>query len=200
MTTAAVTPVPGPVTEEEFLARYGPDDRVELVDGEVIPKYGTDGPMSPTSNAHGRIVMDLIRALDRVVHPGGLGEIFTDPACFVISETPKRMRCPDVAFVRAGRIPEEIALDGIVRLAPDLVAEVISRSEPASQVDAKIDQYLEAGVRLVWKIDPRRRVVTTFHAGGAVTRLAESDVLDGGDVVPGFRLPVAELFARVARR
>jgi Uma2 family endonuclease len=200
MTTAAVPPVTAPVSEEEFFARYGPKDRVELVDGVVVPKYGAEGPLSPTSNAHGRIVMNLIRALDRVVHDRGLGEVFTDPACFIISEAPKRVRCPDVAFVRAGRAPAEIALGTFLRLAPDLAAKVVSPSEPAAQVETKIAQYLEAGVRLVWKVDPRRREVTVLRHDGAVTRLGEGDELDGADVVPGFRLPVAELFAGVARR
>lgn len=190
----------GYVTEEEFLARYGPDDRVELVDGEVVPKYGDDGPMSPTSTAHGRVVMKLVLRLGAHVEAHALGEIFADPACFVISDVPRRLRCPDVAFVRVGRLPETVHVDGIVRVAPDLAAEVVSRSEPASQLEEKVEQYLAAGVGLVWTIDPRRRSATVYTPDAVVTRLRESDALDGSDVVPGFRLPLAELFAGVERR
>lgn len=190
----------GYVTEEEFLARYGPEDRVELVDGEVIPKHGDDGPMSPTSTAHGRVVIRLLLRLGAYVEANALGEIFADPACFVISEVPRQLRCPDVAFVRAGRLPETVDVDGIVRIAPDLAAEVVSRSVPASRLEEKIEQYLAAGVALVWTVDPRRRTATAYTPGGSVTRLREGEALDGSDVVPGFRLPLAELFAGVGRR
>lgn len=193
MTTAIA-----PITEEEFAARYGPKDRVELVDGEVVPKYGVEGPLSPTSGGHGAIVSDLSFALERHVRSRRLGRVFTDPTTFVISEVPKRIRCPDVAFVRADRLSAGLSLSGFIRLAPDLAAEVISPSEPKKHVERKIAQYLEAGVRLVWRIDPRPRDVTVYTPDGAVVRLAESDALDGADVVPGFALLVAELFAGVA--
>ncbi|GJG85792.1 hypothetical protein tb265_09730 [Gemmatimonadetes bacterium T265] len=193
MTTAIA-----PVTEEEFFARYGPKDRVELVDGEVVPKYGADGPLSPTSNAHGRIVVKLVLRLGVYVERHALGEIYTDPACFIISEQPKRIRCPDVAFLSSARAPAVIHPGEFLRLAPDLAAEVISPSEPRAYTDRKIQHYLDAGVRLVWRIDMRRRDVTAYAPDGTTTHLAESDTLDGGDVVPGFAISVAELFAGVA--
>lgn len=192
MTTAIA-----PVTEEEFAARYGPDDRVELVDGEVVPKYGVEGPLSPTSGGHGVIVSDLLFALETHVRPRQLGRVFTDPATFVISEVPKRIRCPDVAFVRADRLPAVFRMQGFIRLAPDLAAEVLSPSDPKKNVERKIAHYLEAGVRLVWRIDPRRRDVTAYTPDGAITRLTESDALDGADAVPGFTMPLAELFAGI---
>ncbi len=193
MTTAIA-----PVTEEEYASRYGPKDRVELVDGEVVPKYGVEGPLSPTSGGHGAIVSDLLFALETHVRPRRLRRVFTDPSTFVISEVPKRIRCPDVAFVRADRLPALFRMDGFIRLAPDLAGEVLSPSEPKKNVERKIAHYLEAGVRLVWRIDPRPRDVTVYTPDGAVVRLLESDVLDGGDVLPGFTLPVAELFTAVA--
>jgi len=186
-----------PVTEEQFTARYGPKDRVELVDGEVVPKYGVEGPLSPTSGGHGVIVMDLVLALGAYARAKRFGRVFTDPATFVISEVPKRIRCPDVAFVRADRLPAAFRLVGFLRLAPDLAAEVLSPTDPKKNVERKIQHYLEAGVRLVWRIDPRRRDVTVYTPDGGVTRLTESDALDGGDVVPGFTMPIAELFAGI---
>jgi len=192
MTTAIA-----PVTEEEFAARYGPDDRVELVDGEVVPKYGDEGPLSPVGGRHSVVVSDLLFALESHVRAKRLGRAFTEPATFVISERPKRIRCPDVAFVQRARLPDHVP-DGYFRLAPDLVAEVISPSEPRVYTERKIRHYLEAGVRLVWRIDPRRRDVTVYTPDGADARLTEADVLDGTDVVPGFAMPVVELFAGVA--
>ena len=189
----------GYVTEEEFLARYGPKDRVELVDGEVIPKYGAEGPLSPTSGAHGRIVRNLLFALESYVRSRGRGEVYTDPTAFVISEQPRRIRCPDVACVEAGRLPDETAMGPLFRLAPDLAAEVIAPSEPALAVDAKVDLYLECGVRLVWKVDPKRRLVTAYTPDGATSPTTEDGTLTGRDVLPDFALPLRELFVGVAR-
>ncbi|GJG85793.1 hypothetical protein tb265_09740 [Gemmatimonadetes bacterium T265] len=186
-----------PVTEEEFAARYGPKDRVELVDGEVVPKYGVEGPLSPTSGGHGAVVSNLSFALESHVRPRRLGRVFTDPSTFVISEVPKRIRCPDVAFVRSDRLTAGLRMKGFIRLAPDLAAEVISPSEPTKNIERKIAQYLEAGVRLVWRVDPRPRDVTVYTPDGAVVRLTDSGTLDGGAVLPGFALPVAELFVDV---
>lgn len=183
-----------PVTEEEFFARYGPDDRVELVDGVVVPKYGFEGPMSPTGSGHGVIVSNLAFALEAHVRPQRLGRVFTDPSAFVISDEPRRLRCPDVAFVRRDRLPTLISMREALRLAPDLAAEVISLSEPASEVDAKIDEYLECGVRLVWKVDPKRRLVTAYDEDARMTRVRGDDVLTAEGVLPGFALTLAELF------
>lgn len=193
MTATTLTPV----TEEEYAARYGPEDRVELVDGEVVPKYGLYGPLTPVGNLHSVVVVDLVLALGVYVRGRKLGRVFTDPATFVISEAPKRIRCPDVAFVSAERLPNRITTDGYFRFAPDLVAEVISPSEPRAYTERKIAQYLEAGVRLVWRIDPRRLDAVAYRPGGTMARLQESDVLDGGDVVPGFTMPLTDLFAGI---
>lgn len=186
------------VTEEKFLARYGPDDRVELVDGVVEPKYGAHGPLTPTSNAHGDVVMNLLLALGGYVRARGLGRVYTDPAGFVISDEPRRIRCPDVAFVRADRIPALTPPDTIYRLAPDLAAEVVSPSEPRRYTERKIAQYLAAGVRLAWKIEPRERTVTVYTPDAREVALTGPGALDGLDVVPGFTMPLAELFAGVA--
>ncbi len=203
MTPAASPPAAGsatrPATVDEFLARHGPDERVELVDGEVVYKHGDEGPMSPTGGGHGVVVLNLIYALERHVRPGRSARVFTDPVAFVLRDDPPLVRCPDVALVRADRLPAEVPTAGLLRLAPDLAAEVIPPSEAATELEDKVDQYLAAGARLVWTLDPRRRTAQAFTAGGAVARLREGDALGGADVVPGFALPLADAFEGVAR-
>jgi len=85
-------------------------------------------------------------------------------------------------------------LDRFAHLAPDLAVEILSPSDTMTEVDKKIAAYLETGVRRVLKVDPRRLVITVYEPGKQPRRLTEADDLDGGDVRPGFRVPVAELF------
>ena len=123
------------------------------------------------------------------------------------------IRCPPLAFTPFSYAPHERprvfvshhpirAVPGAVvtvRLAPDLVAEVLSKSDTASELEEKVADYLSAGTRLLWAIDPDKRRVAV-HSPAAPTRwLHERDTLDGDDVVPGFTMPVAELFEGLAR-
>ena len=80
-------------------------------------------------------------------------------------------------------------------MAPDLAAEVLSPSDRMTDALSKITMYLQAGVRLVWLIDPESRTVVVFRSYAAPARRVAGDVLDGGEVLPGFSVPVAEIFA-----
>jgi Uma2 family endonuclease len=102
---------------------------------------------------------------------------------------------PDIAFVRAERAPRGEARRHFPRLAPDLVVEVLSPSDRASEVVAKLELYQEAGVSLLWLVDPEKETVTVIAAGRPAAVLKSDDTLDGGDVLPGFTIPVAEIFA-----
>jgi Uma2 family endonuclease len=113
--------------------------------------------------------------------------------CF--PDDPSKVRKPDVSFVRVGRFPGEMLPKGHCRLAPDLAAEVVSPNDQYSEVEEKVTEYLEAGVRLVWILDPPTRSIRVERADGSVARLGEDDDLDGEDVVPGFRCKVSEVFA-----
>jgi len=84
--------------------------------------------------------------------------------------------------------------EGHVRLAPDLVVEVISPNDLAYEIDEKVDEYETAGVKLIWVVNPETKAVRVHRADGAVMVLREKDELDGEDILPGFRCPVAELF------
>ena len=111
--------------------------------------------------------------------------------CF--TDDPNRVRKPDVSFVRFDRLPG--LPDGHLRLAPDLAAEVVSSAETYCEIEDKVDEYLAAGVRLVWVVNPPNRSIRVHRPDGTVTDLRQADDLTGEDVLPGFRCGVAELFS-----
>ena len=169
------------------------DVRYELVAGAIRV-------MEPAGAAHGLVEVRLLGLLLAHVRPRGLGELFTGDTGFVLRRDPDTVRAPDVAFVRADRLPSEGLDAGFPELAPDLAVEVASPGDTVGELGGKVAEYLDVGVRLVWVVDPANRTVTTYAADRSARLLAEADALDGGDVVPGFRCLVAELFAGVRRR
>ncbi len=106
-----------------------------------------------------------------------------------------KIRKPDLSFIRLGRLPGERAPVAYIQLAPDLAVEVISPNDVHDQTDQKVDEYLKAGVRLVWVVNPEVRTVLIYRADGSIIGVRESGELDGEDVLPGFRCAVAGLFA-----
>ena len=105
---------------------------------------------------------------------------------------------PDVSFVRADRLPDEEG--SFPDLAPDLAIEVGSPGDTRPEVEEKVREYLAGGVLLVWVFDPVRRTVRVRGADGTDRVLTEDGELDGGDVLPGFRVRVSTLFERPPRR
>src|SRR5262249_19836924 len=113
---------------------------------------------------------------------------------------PGLVRIPDVSFVRWERLPNrEIPDDPIPDLAPDLAIEILSRGNTPGEMKLKVREYFLSGARLVWLIDPRKRVVRVHPAPDRSAILSEEQSLDGGEVLPGLSLPVAQVFARVPR-
>ena len=100
---------------------------------------------------------------------------------------------PDVSFVAVGRTPSDPALEGFVDLTPDLVIEVLSPGDHSRDVLDKVGEYLQAGVRLIWIVDPKRRSAVIYRSLSDVRQLAAEDSLDGEDVVPGFGCPLKEV-------
>jgi Uma2 family endonuclease len=113
---------------------------------------------------------------------------------FKIASDPDTVRAPDLSFVSRERIPEGPARIKFFTGAPDLAVEVLSPGDTRREVDEKVADWLEAGARAVWVIDPKRRVVTVYGSTADAVRLSEEEELDGGDVVPGFRCKVSEIF------
>jgi Uma2 family endonuclease len=107
----------------------------------------------------------------------------------------RRIRKPDLSFICLGRLPDEQIPDGYIKLAPDLAVEVISPNDIHYETDQKVDEYLKAGTRLVWVVNPVVRTVLIYRADGSIGGVRESGELDGEDVIPGFRCRVADLFA-----
>jgi Uma2 family endonuclease len=101
---------------------------------------------------------------------------------------------PDVAFVQSDRLPPAEERDRICRFAPDLAVEVVSPTDRYVEVMEKVELYLAAGTRLVWLVEPGRRTVTVYAPGHEPHTLTDEDELDGGDVLPEFRLSVANIF------
>ena len=166
-----------------------PDDgfRYELVKGELRK-------MSPSGSEHGAIVINITVLLGQYVKANRLGVCFGAETGFKIGSDPDTVRAPDLAFVRSDRIPERGIPKKFWQGAPDLAVEVLSPGDTFSEVEEKIEQWLDAGARAVWIINPRRRGVSVYRPMTDVTHLTEGDELDGGEVVPGFRCKVSEIF------
>ena len=172
------------VTIDEFAAM--PLEGVwELIDGEMIE-------LSPTADESGWVSGRVFSRIERFVDVRRLGWAFPPETGFILFDDRATIRSPDAAFVRLDRMPS--LSGGFVPMAPDLAAEVLSPTDRMADALAKIAMYLAAGVKVVWLVDPATRTVTIFHLDEPPTKLGVGDTLDGGDVLPGFSVPVAELF------
>jgi Uma2 family endonuclease len=136
------------------------------------------------------------RKIDEFVEQNGLGATFGAETGFILARDPDVLLGPDAAFVLAERLPPLSDQSGYLALAPDLAVEIVSPSDRWTMVTRKVDRYLLAGVRLVWVVDQASRSVTVCSADGPwrTLHIETGDALDGGAVLPGFRLPLADLF------
>jgi len=175
------------MTAEDLLAM--PDDgfRYELVDGELVQ-------MSPTGFLHLHTTGLLIALLGGHVRERGLGVVGGEGG-FIFRRDPDKVYAPDVVFVSTHRLPPKEAWTSFLNIAPELAVEVLSPSDSASYINDKVMTYLDAGVRLVWVVDPRRHTVTVYQADRTARVLVDGDALEGADVLPKFRLPLVDLFA-----
>jgi Uma2 family endonuclease len=177
----------GVVTVDEF-ARIPDDDfKYELVSGVVHR-------MSPVGGLHGAIVARLIAVLSAWADQDRAGEVLTETG-FVLATGPDTVLAPDVSFVRRERLESCGLPIGFWRGAPDLAVEVLSDDRPR-EMAAKVRQYLIYGVGLVWVIDPSSRTVSIYSVGTPIT-LERDQLLEGGRVLPGFKVPVSRLFPNV---
>jgi Uma2 family endonuclease len=158
---------------------------MELVAGQLVREP------RPRSR-HGWIVMRLGHFLMEHVEPRRAGYVMTETGV-VLSEEPATVRGPDLCFVAAERLPG-YPNDDYLRVAPDLVAEVLSPSDSRAAMAAKVVEYLLGGVMVVLVVDPRARTVAVHRAGRQPERLHGDDVLTCDDVLPGFQLPLPRLF------
>ncbi len=172
-----------PVTPDEML-HMADGDRYELVDGELVEKVM--GALS------GWVGNRLASELDQYACQHG-GWAFGDGVGYrCYGDDFDRVRKPDASFIRADRMA--MPPEGFITVVPDLVVEVVSPNDVYYEVEAKVDEYLHAGVRLVWVINPPNMTVRIFEQEAVVRQLGPADELTGGDVLPGFTCRVRSLF------
>ncbi len=174
------------VTAEE-LERLSEDERYELIRGELRP-------MSPTSRPHGRILGRVSAPLITHVDENCLGMVYVGDVGIVLETDPDTVLAPDIAFVRGEPHPLAEEQDGYFRILPTLVVEIASPSDTRQDLRDKARRYREAGVPNVWLVEYRTRSMSHIDAAGREQVLGEQDTLDGGDLIPGFRLPIADIF------
>ena len=175
-----------PVTAEELLLMPN-DVRRELVEGEVRET-------APAGFIHGRIAMNFSAPLDLYVRERELGIVLAAETGFKISSNPDTVRAPDAAFVRRERVEEVGGVEGYWPGAPDLAVEVVSPNDSYAGVEEKVAAWLGAGTRAVVVVEPRTRTVTVRSSRTEIRVLTDGDVLDVGDVVPGWTMAVADVF------
>lgn len=182
------TTITKPTTADELLAM--PDDGFcyELVKGELIR-------MSPPGAEHGSVTMRVAVPLYQHVNEHNLGVVYAAETGFKLYADPDTVRAPDVAFVSRARSEKAGNVQGYWVGAPDLAVEVLSPHDRPRKVDEKVANWLEAGARMVWIVNSKSRTVTVCRPLTDVIVLSGHDTLDGGDVVPGFQVAIADIFS-----
>ena len=175
------------ITPEQML--HMPEARhAELIDGRLVEK--------PAMSMESSIITSKVNHFMRgFADPRGLGEVMgeqTTYRCF--NHSPNQVRRPDVSFIAKHRLKPDM-YRGHVREVPDLVAEVISANDEAEDVESRIDDFLRAGVPLIWVIYAISRKARVYRDGEPAGELRGDGVLEGEPVLPGFRLSLADLFA-----
>jgi Uma2 family endonuclease len=176
-----------PITGDELasLPNIGP---CELVEGRIVP-------MSPTGGEHGRIEGNFFEVMRAFVRERGLGKVLVGEVGIYTRRSPDTVRGADVAFISTERYERLASRQGYLDIAPDLVVEVLSPRDSAVGLTQKLREYFAAGVRLVWVADPETKTVLAYRSLTDVRELREADRLPGDDVLPGFDVEVARLFA-----
>ncbi|MBI4311896.1 MAG: Uma2 family endonuclease [Chloroflexi bacterium] len=181
------------LTADDFYREYsGKEGKYELVDGEVIT-------MAPPGYEHGEIALAIGSLLRAYARQRRLGRVSVESG-FVLD--PGTVRAPDVAFVKQERIPQEGLPKAFFEGPPDLAVEVVSPSDTAAEVEIKVHDCLESGATQVWLVYPDSRRVYIYQYKASPERMqvrgmwySAEDTLPGGDVLPGFSVLVADLFA-----
>lgn len=151
--------------------------------------------MSPSAYGPSRVSGKVIVRMGTFIDEHKLGEYGTADGGFRLASDPDTVRAPDAWFVRAERVRAGVDEVGFFAGAPDLVVEVLSPSDRFVDVMLKVRDYLEAGVRLIWVLDAQSHITAVFRPGAPVRFLEPDDTLDGEDVLPGFTLPLRDVFS-----
>ena len=175
------------LTAEDLMAI--PDDgwKYELAHGRLVR-------MAPASWVPGVVGTRVSHQIDSFLDEHPIGFTSAADTGFLLRRDPDVVRAPDIGFVRAERVSATDLPPRFFPGPPDLAIEVLSPTDRMPDVLHKIADYLDAGTRLVWFLDPQRRTAMVFRADGSITVLGANDQIDGEDVLPGFRLRLAALW------
>jgi Uma2 family endonuclease len=143
---------------------------------------------------HGRTVARISKLLSNYVDAERSGVVYTGDTGFVLARQPDTVRGPDIAFLSNERERETEGARPYIPGAPDIAVEVVSPNDRTREILGKVSDYLAAGSRIVWVVNPVREEVSAFRSPFAPRVLAGTDLLDGEDVLPGFSVTIAEIF------
>lgn len=174
------------LTAEELLRLNLPNKRTELVRGMLMIR-------EPAGYQHGDVAMRLGAAIHRHVEAHSLGRVFAAETGFTLARGPDTVRAPDVAFISNARLPEKPPR-GFAEMSPDLAVEVLSPDDYAPEMLEKVADWLKAGTKLIWVVDPIRLNARVYRADGSESLLGKTDALDGEDLLPQFTLALGPLF------
>jgi Uma2 family endonuclease len=186
-------PRPGTATEADAIRFIDGDEKrlVELVDGTLVEK--------PMGQYQARLALVLGRFLDEFLEVNDRGVAYGPDATLRV--LPGLIRLPDVSFVSWDQLPgRELPAEAVANLFPDIAVEILSTSNTPAEMARKRREYFTAGTRLVWQIDPDAQTARVYTSAEDYTLVEADGELDGGDVLPGFRLSMQRLFGRAGRR
>ena len=161
--------------------------RYELIEGKLYE-------MPPPGARHGELTMTIGELLRTYVRQHRLGRVLVGDPGFVLRRNPDTVRGPDVAYISYQRFPQGQLPDGYLDLAPDLAVEVVSPGDRPTHVQEKVQEWLGAGVQVVWVVNPRNSSVTTYRSEAEPVALTGGDVLYGAPALLDFSCRVSDLF------
>jgi Uma2 family endonuclease len=184
-----VSPTPGTATEQDILDVQRQTGQIcELIDGTLVDKV--------MASLESMLAAEIIFHVRAYLQTGDLGIVLGADGYLKI--LPDQVRAPDVSFIRWERFPDrKLPKAAIFGVAPDLAVEVLSENNSAAEMNRKLRDYFTAGTSMVWYVDPPTRTARSYIAIRQWTDISPEDSLLGGEVLPGFELPLAKLFARV---
>ncbi len=187
-----MNPLPGRATEKDVLAIHAREGRLfELVDGVLVEKA--------MGFLESRVGMILGTLLEMYAKQHNLGIVVGSDGMMRL--LPGKIRMPDVAFLSWAHFPDRVLpSEPVPELAPDLAVEVLSKGNTRAEIALKLREYFQSGVRLVWIIDPRKRIARVHTAPKQWTTITEEEALGGGEILPGFQVTLRELFAELPAR
>jgi len=176
----------GPKVTLQELAAISTQVRCELVQGELVH-------LTPAGGIHGEVESEVTSVLK--TEGRGLGKVYSGDVGIIVNAEASTVRGADNAFITNDQFPVRYSAEGYLITVPALIVEVLSPNDRASEVQEKVMEYLSAGARVVWVVDPANRTVTVHQPGIAACVLTGNDVLRAPGVIPDMRTKVEVLFA-----